>query len=198
MNKKELLDNILAILQQAKEDKEKLEQVYDFLIEEIYDDGTQEVEIPEKYKKLVYDIAQSINAGLVCYINMQTMEVVEIYKEMFDVYDLDFEGKEEDEIDEVAKGLKEDLDKIESWDKKLEIEPLYSNESYKIMKYFIGDIIPEGSFQEKLYNAINRRKPFANFRYIIDNSDYLQNWYDYKQNYLEKYVWELLRDEGIE
>ena len=198
MNKQELLNNILAILHQAKEDKEKLEQIYDFLIEEIYDDGTQEVEIPEKYKKLINGIAQSINAGLVCYVNMQTMEMIEIYKEMFDVYDLDFEDKEEDEIDEVAKVLKNDLDKIESWDKKLEIEPLYSNESYKIMEYFIGDIIPKGSLQEKLYNAINRRKPFANFRYIVDDSEYLQDWYDYKQNYLEKHVWELMQSEGVE
>lgn len=195
MNEKELLNNILAILQQAKEDKEKLEQIYDFLMEEIYDNGTEEPEIPEKHKKLINGIAQSIDAGLVCYVNMQTMEVVEIYKEMFDEYDLDFEGKEEDEIDEVAKGLKDDLDKIESWDKKLEIEPLYPNESYKIMECFIGDIIPKGSLQEKLYNAINRQKPFANFRYIVDNSDYLQDWYDYKQNYLEKHVWGLFLDE---
>ena len=198
MNKKELLNNILAILYQAKEDKEKLEQIYDFLIEEIYDNGTEEPEIPKKYKKLIDGIAQSIDAGLVCYINMQTMEIIEIYKEMFDVYDFDFEGKEEDEIDEVAKALKNNLDKIVSWTKKIVIEPLYSNESFKIMEYFIGDIIPEGSFQKKLYNAINRCKPFANFRYIVDDSEYLQDWYDYKQNYLEKYVWGLMQSEGVE
>lgn len=79
MNKKELFDSILGILYQAKEDKRKLEQIYDFLIDEIYEEE-EKIEIPEKHKKLIYSIAQSIDTGLVCYINKKTLEVEEIPK----------------------------------------------------------------------------------------------------------------------
>ncbi len=198
MNKKELLDSILGILYQAKEEKEKLKRIYDFLIEEIYEDGEVEIEIPAKYKKLVKSIAQSIDAGLVCYINIHTLEVVEIFKDLFDTYDLDFDEEDDEfEIDDVAKLLKKDLNKIEGWDNKIEIEPLHSHESFKIMESFIGNIIPEGNFQNKLINALNRKRPFANFRNLIDDSDYLQDWYDYKQNYLEEHVWEMFQQDGI-
>jgi hypothetical protein len=40
--------------------------------------------------------------------------------------------------------------------------------------------------------ALNNRKPFANFKYHIDNSDYRQDWFDFKKHYLEAYVKELL------
>jgi len=54
----------------------------------------------------------------------------------------------------------------------------------------------------RLANALNNRKPFANFKFIIDNSEYRQDWFDFKQRYLERYVKELLalelqRDESL-
>ena len=65
------------------------------------------------------------------------------------------------------------------------------------MEHFVDKVIPNGSFQNKLINTLNRRKPFANFRYIIDDSEYLQGWYDFKQNYLEEHVYEIFQIEGI-
>jgi len=198
MNKKELLDNILGILKQTKEDKAKLQKIYDFLIEKIYEEEEKRIEIPTKHKKLINSIAQSIDAGLVCYINTQTMEVVEIFKELFDTYDLDFDEEDDEfEIDDVAKSLKEDLNKIEGWESSIVINPLESHESFKIMQSFIDKTIPEGNIQEKLIGALNRKRPFANFRNLIDNSDYLQDWYDFKQNYLEEHVYEMFQIEGI-
>jgi len=198
MTKKELLDNILGVLHQAKEDKEKLEHIYNFLMEEIYEDDEAKIEIPEKHKKMINGIAQSIDAGLVCYINTETMEIVEIFKELLDSYDYVFEDdNDEYELDDEEKLLKQDFNKIGAWDNKIEIEPLYSNESYKIMESFIANIIPTGNFQDILYNAINKQKPFANFRGVIDDSDYLQDWYDYKQNYLEEHVWLMFQQEGV-
>ncbi len=198
MNKKELLDNILGILKQTKEDKAKLQKIYDFLIEKIYEEEEERIEIPTKHKKLINSIAQSIDAGLVCYINTQTMEVVEIFKELFDTYDFDFDEEDDEfEIDDVAKSLKEDLNKIEGWESSIVINPLESHESFKIMQSFIDKTIPEGNIQEKLIGALNRKRPFANFRNLIDNSDYLQDWYDFKQNYLEEHVYEMFQIEGI-
>ena len=40
---------------------------------------------------------------------------------------------------------------------------------------------------------MNNRKPFANFKNIIDNSgEFRQQWFDFKQKQLEKYVKVLL------
>jgi len=36
------------------------------------------------------------------------------------------------------------------------------------------------------------RKPFANFKNIIDNSDYRQDWFDFKKWYLQNHVKELI------
>ena len=126
------------------------------------------------------------------------MEVVEIFKELFDTYDFDFDEEDDEfEIDDVAKSLKEDLNKIEGWESSIVINPLEPHESFKIMQSFIDKTIPEGNIQEKLIGALNRKRPFANFRNLIDNSDYLQDWCDFKQNYLEEHVYEMFQIEGI-
>ena len=42
--------------------------------------------------------------------------------------------------------------------------------------------------KNKLFNALNNRKPFANFKDIIDNSDHRQDWFDFKFRWLENSV----------
>ena len=44
-----------------------------------------------------------------------------------------------------------------------------------------ADKVPDGRLQQKLINALNKKRPFANFKYIIDNSVYRQDWFDYRQ-----------------
>ncbi len=51
--------------------------------------------------------------------------------------------------------------------------------------------------QNKLSNALERRKPFANFKNLIDNSDYRHDWFDFKQSCLEEHVYETLQVEGF-
>lgn len=184
MNKKELLDNILGVLYQVKEDKAKLLRIYDFLVEEIYEAETEEIEIPEKFKELIKHIAQMMDAGHICYINPKTLEHVEIFDTDESFY------FEEEHL------FQKDLDEVENWEQKIVIERLESHESFKIMESFV-DEIPEGKFQNKLIGALNRKKPFANFKYLVENSDYRQNWFDFKENYLEKHVYEIFQLEGI-
>ncbi len=64
MNSKQLLDEILYILRLTMDDKDKLEKIYQFLMDEIYEEP-QETEIPKKYKSLVRETADSISAGLI-------------------------------------------------------------------------------------------------------------------------------------
>ncbi len=57
------------------------------------------------------------------------------------------------------------------------------------------DKIPNSKLQQKLINALNRKQPFANFKWLIDNSDYRQDWFDYRQTRFEQYVYDLLEYE---
>jgi hypothetical protein len=54
-----------------------------------------------------------------------------------------------------------------------------SNQSFRVMERFV-DRVDSEKFREKLINALNRRKPFRNFKYQIDDSDYRQDWFDFK------------------
>lgn len=64
MNPHKLLNEILPILHSVKDDKRKLEKIYRFLTDEIYEEP-EETEIPEKYKSVVSETADNISAGLV-------------------------------------------------------------------------------------------------------------------------------------
>ena len=185
MNSKQLLDEVLSILHLVKDDKEKLEKIYQFLMDEIYEEP-EEIEIPENYKPLVSNIADSLSAGLVCFVNMDTLEVEAIH--------IDFLTEDPEEY-EALTGETLDLADMKhlKWENCLTVDPLESHESFKIMEGFAEKMMDE-KFQQKLIDALNRKRPFANFKWLIDNSDYRQDWFDYRQTWLEQYVYELLEN----
>jgi hypothetical protein len=185
MNTCKPLDTILQILYTVKEDKDKLEKILQFLEDEIYEepDASEEVDIPEKYKKVVSQIADSIDAGFNCYLNPETLEIEEIHQNMMDG-NFDFEDTDSESDEEINY-------KYYDWEKYIIFEPLESGESFKIMEQFTEQL-NDSKLQNKLLNALNNRKPFANFKYLIDNSLYRQNWFGFKKQWLENHVYELL------
>lgn len=84
--------------------------------------------------------------------------------------------------------------KHKEWEKCVEIEPPESYDSFKVMERFT-EKVPDAGLREKLIDALNRRKPFANFKRIVDDSDYRQDWFDFRQARLEEHVYEALKDE---
>ncbi|WP_310993184.1 UPF0158 family protein [Aequorivita marina] len=81
-----------------------------------------------------------------------------------------------------------DLGKVEKNKSDLiKIEVLENFESFKIMEHFVYQI-SDKQFQAELENILEQKKPFQNFKNRIDNSDYRQNWFDFKQIELEKIV----------
>jgi hypothetical protein len=126
---------------------------------------------------IVKNIAQELDSGFDCYYNFKTDEIVPIpnlsqfsdaenFKEVFS-----------DSLDKVEKH-KADFIKIET---------LESFESFKIMEGFVGQLCDQ-KLQSELENALANKKPFQNFKHLIDHSDYRQDWFDFKQNELEKRV----------
>jgi hypothetical protein len=63
-------------------------------------------------------------------------------------------------------------------------------------EYF--DEIEDKNLQKRLLNTLSNRKPFANFKNIIDNSEFRVSWFTFKQMKLEELVWGNLSSQLIE
>lgn len=128
--------------------------------------------------ELIHSLAQSISAGFVCYLNPDSLEVVEIPKDLSDMTEFD-----EDDL------FQADLDRVENdWEKCITIEPPEPFESFKYMVGFAeSDDLP-APLRKLLVTALANRKPFRNFKNIVDSSDFRQQWFDFEQSCLEEYV----------
>lgn len=156
--------------------------------------GSYQMKIPKKYQSLVAEVAESLDAGLVCYINPDTLEKVEIPKDIMEEGSYDFDEEEEGEEQEDIKGdlFYQDIKRINmDWEKCLTIEPPESHIAFGYMEAFVNHL-PEGRLKTALFNALSRRKPFGNFNAIIHQSDAREDWLAFKQECMEQYVAEQL------
>ncbi|WP_074539547.1 UPF0158 family protein [Cellulophaga baltica] len=130
-----------------------------------------------KKPNIIREIAQELDCGFDCYYNFKTDEILTIpnslqftdeenFKEAFQ---LEFQKIQENEAD---------------YNK---FEVLKSFESFKIMERFVAQI-SDNNFQSELDIILKKKKPFQNFKKVIDHSDFGQNWFEFKQNELEKIV----------
>ena len=81
----------------------------------------------------------------------------------------------------------DDLDKLDKdFTAYQEIEAMDSRDSFGVMADF-AEQVPDSNLRNKLIDALNRKKPFREFKFVIDNSGkYRQSWFDFKNNrYLE-------------
>ena len=180
MKTSDILDQVLGHIRLVYEDKQKLQKILDFILEEIYEQPEEEMyEIPEKFEQVLKPIAESIDCGLICFLNPETMQIEEVPKMLFD---------DPHEYEMVVGGdAAEEEFKHKDWDEYDKFEPLDSHRSFKIMQAF-ADNMEDVKFQEQLFYALNKRKPFASFKWKIENSAYRQNWFDFKQKKLEEHV----------
>ena len=128
-------------------------------------------------QKQTDDIAQTLDMGLVCYIHKETGEVKEMQTE------------ESAEIGGVEKEWREEMEVIEKErDKWVLIEPMLSRDSFRIMSDFAEMEVRNRNLQGRLAEALNRSRPFANFKRIVDNSDMREEWFAFKRKRYEAWV----------
>ena len=140
------------------------------------------MDIPEKYRELVKSIAEDNDCGFICFINPATGEKEEAMPSWL----------EDPDFLESSTGEKwEEIYTFENWDHIIEIEPPESYESFKIMEDFT-EFRVTGKVQQRLVNALSRPKPFGNFKNLVEQSEYRQEWFDYKQERLEDRAWRFL------
>jgi hypothetical protein len=134
----------------------------------------------EQINRIIHDLAEMIDCGLVCFLNPETMEHLDVPQDVFDSGD----NKE---------FYEDDLNKIDTeWPSFIRIEPLDSFQGFRIMEDFTDEIIPIGKFKGQLLNVLSRKKPFANFKWLVEGSKYREKWFQFKIERKEEYVREIL------
>ncbi len=186
MKTDKLLAEILPILHSVKGNEKALQKILDFLLDEIIQTDDSEVKLPEKYNRVVKEIADNLNAGMVCFLNTETLETDELPQE-FISEPFNYEM-------ETGMSLEDFNPKYTSWEKYITIEPLPSNESFGIMEKFANQL-DNSKIKTHLQAVLTNRKPFANFKRIIDNSDMLEEWYDFKDRHVRNYVKAIIASE---
>ena len=126
---------------------------------------------------IIKKIAEEIDCGFDCYYNPNNDEIITI-PNLGQVYD---EEEFQDAFSAELKKVKQNRAKF------IKIEPLESYKSFQIMEFFV-DQIDDDALKSEFQLVLQRKKPFQNFKHEIDNSDYRQKWFDFKQCELEKIV----------
>jgi hypothetical protein len=71
----------------------------------------------------------------------------------------------------------------------MEIEQMESRDSFKIMADFVDTLPDSNSLKGRLIHALNKNKPFREFKFVIDNSgEYRQRWFDFKNQRIQQWV----------
>ncbi len=128
-------------------------------------------------KNIIKEIAENLDCGFNCYYNPNTNEIVTIpnFSHILD----------EEEFKEIIQAGLEKVNKQKADFVKFEV--LESFDTFKIMERFVEQITDQ-QFKSELEDILQKKKPFQNFKYLIDNSDYRQKWFDFKQRELERIV----------
>lgn len=116
----------------------------------------------------IREVTELILCGQLCFLNTITGDFE------YHPAEMDFFSDEENPWQEV-------IDKIENnWGDYIRIEPLNSNQSYTVMESYADQLKSDG-FRKKLPTAFNRPKPFRNFNYLIPESNFRQEWFDFRK-----------------
>lgn len=122
----------------------------------------------------IREIADGLESGMKCYYNRLTGDIKTIID--FDSWIGADDELWEDDINEID----------EHFGDYFVFENMSSNDSFNLMVDFV-DVVDDSKIQSKLINALNKSKPFRNFKRAIDDSgEYRQQWFDFKMSrYIE-------------
>lgn len=123
----------------------------------------------------IQEIVEQLDSGYRAFCHKTTGELIFIIdSSKFPVIDID-------ELEEAEKA------KIEAApDEYIEIEAMRSHDSYQVMVDF-AEQLTNLRLQEQLFRALNKRGPFREFKYVIDNAGpFRENWFAFKnQRYFD-------------
>ncbi|WP_029275772.1 UPF0158 family protein [Pedobacter borealis] len=125
----------------------------------------------------IKEIAGTIDCGFVCHWNIKSNRLIFIPSN--DEFEYDDSGTWDEDIKELE---------LNSSEYK-QIEKPDSTESFRFMEDFTDELPDNTRIKVTLIEALNKRKPFREFKYAIDNSgEYRQLWFDFKNQKMIEYV----------
>lgn len=123
-------------------------------------------------EKQIAEIAEWLDGGMTCFFHRPTGEV-------------EWHPDQEDPFFE-PEAWQEVIDKIENdWGNYERFDKMDSNEGFEVMRNFANSLT-DPKFQDRILDRLSNRKPFQNFKILIDSSAYRQDWFDFKKKaYIE-------------
>ncbi len=138
------------------------------------------MEVP---KEILNEIADNLELGFKCYLSVNTLEIISF--------------PDPDQYSDMENDVwKEEITKFRKGKKKfIEIEQMIPSDGFRVMADFV-DSLPDNSTKIRLQNALEGRKPFANFKYQVNNSDeYREQWFTFRRQRNIEWIQNKLRFE---
>jgi hypothetical protein len=122
------------------------------------------------------EIAEQLDCGFRVFCHKTTNELIFIPNTVnYPTMDMDAFEEENEKLDKYFTAY-------------IEIEAMESKDSFQVMADF-AEQLTDKKLQRKLYNALNKRNPFREFKFIIDNSgEQRQRWFDFKTSRYKDWV----------
>jgi hypothetical protein len=133
-------------------------------------------------RQQINEIAEQLDCGFRAFCHQTTGELI------FIPDTLKFPAADFEEFEEENERLETNRDEY------VEIEAMGSSDSYRVMVDF-AEQLTNLPLQDALFRALNKRGPFREFKFVIDNSgDFRQQWFDYRHQRAVEWVTRELTD----
>lgn len=126
---------------------------------------------------IITSIAQELDCDCDCYYHKKTGEIISI--------PISLQNTDEEAFNEAFGDSMKKIEKSSNDFEKFEV--LKDFELFKIIERFVEQL-PDVPLKADLEHILANNKPFQNFKYQIDDSDFRENWFEFKQTELEKIV----------
>lgn len=125
----------------------------------------------------IKEIAETIDCGFACHWNIKNNRLIFLPTDELMQYN------NSDAWDEDIKEVEQNFSDYK------EIAKPDSTESFRFMEDFTDELPDNTRIKVTLIEALNKRKPFREFKYQIDNSiEYRQLWFYFKNQKMIEYV----------
>jgi hypothetical protein len=115
-------------------------------------------------EETIKEIAEIIEQSQRAYLHKETFEILELPPEEY--------------LPDLEEAYAEDIAKLEAEPEAyIEFEPLPSREGFIIMEDFI-ELMDDGEVKDLLIDALNRKSPFYNFRYVLNGNPEVRTQFD--------------------
>ena len=124
--------------------------------------------MPTFTKEQVKEISEQLDYGFRAFYHKQTGDLI-------------FVPNTDEYFDEDTNAWQDDLDKLDKNPSEYEeIEAMEASDSFRVMADFVEQLT-DTNLKGKLITALSRKKPFSNFKFLIDNAGgQRQSWFDFK------------------